>query len=141
MLTPPPEAVIREYGILRSFASEAERRAFYASPMFADWEARVAPLVDGEPLYRELGGLEAWFRSGRRLPPRWKMAIATLIGVYPTSVVISLTVGEVVHAWPLLARSLVFAISMVVLLTWVVMPLVTRVLHRWLNAGAEEETP
>ena len=134
----PPRAGDREYGILRTFASAAERDEFYASDMFAAWEERVAPLVEGEALYRDLTGLEAWFRDVRSMPPRWKMAIATLIGVYPTSLFIGTTIGVAVHDWPLLVRGLVFAASMVALLTWVVMPLVARVLHGWLHGGKEK---
>jgi antibiotic biosynthesis monooxygenase (ABM) superfamily enzyme len=63
------------------------------------------------------------------------MATATLIGVYPTSLVLSLTVAEVAHDWPFLLRNLAFAMSMVGALTWLVMPRVTRALHDWLHAG------
>jgi antibiotic biosynthesis monooxygenase (ABM) superfamily enzyme len=140
MLAPPPESKLREFGILRTFASDAERKAFYGSPLFAAWEARVAPLVEGEASYRDLSGLEAWFRSDLPLPPRWKMAVATLAGVYPTSLLLSVTVGETVHAWPLLLRGLVFAVCMVTLLTWVVMPVVTRGLRPWLHARDKERS-
>ena len=34
MLTPLPGSDTREFGILRTFANEAERDAFYESPMF-----------------------------------------------------------------------------------------------------------
>jgi antibiotic biosynthesis monooxygenase (ABM) superfamily enzyme len=138
MIVPPPGSMRREYGILRTFADEAERELFYRSPLFEAWKARVASLTEGDPVYRELSGLEAWFRTGQSLPSRWKMAVATLAGVYPTSVVLALTVGEVLHAWPLLARSFVFAVCMVALLTWGVMPIVTRLLREWLHARAEE---
>ncbi len=139
MLVPPPNSGIREYGILRTFADESEREAFYRSALFAAWQARVAPLTEGEPEYRQLSGLEAWFRTGQPLPPRWKMAVTTFLGVYPTSVALSLSVGEVVRGWPLLASSFAFAMCMVVLLTWVVMPVVTRVVHPWLHPRAEEK--
>jgi antibiotic biosynthesis monooxygenase (ABM) superfamily enzyme len=60
MLTPPPGSESREYGILRTFASEQERDAFYESPMFKAWEACARRLTEGEPVYRQLHGLEAW---------------------------------------------------------------------------------
>lgn len=84
-------------------------------------------------------GLEAWFHSSHTPPPRWKMAVATLLGVYPTSLLLAVTVGGAVHTWPLLARSLVIAGCMVALLTWVVMPLVTRLLHGWLNSQIQKK--
>ena len=47
-----------EIGVLRTFADEAERDAFYASQLFKDWEAYAKTMTD-PPLYRELKGLEA----------------------------------------------------------------------------------
>lgn len=140
MLVPPPGSGSREFGILRTFTDEEERDDFYASPIFKAWEAKCAPLTESSAwTYRELQGLEAWFRSPGGPPPRWKMAVATLLGVYPTALVVSSTVGDAVHGWPLAARSLLIAAAMVALLTWVVMPLVTRMLHSWLHH--EERKP
>ena len=132
MLTPPPGSTSREFGILRTFADEKERDAFYASPMFQEWDARARTLTEGEPVYRELHGLEAWFRSPHAPPPRWKMAVATLLGVFPTSLVL----GVAIAPFPLsmTVRSLVIATCMVALLTWVVMPMVTKILHPWLHS-------
>lgn len=134
MLVPPPGSDSREFGILRTFADEKERDDFYASPVFKAWEKKCKPLVEsGSWTHRELHGLEAWFRSSGDVPPRWKMAVTTLLGVFPTSLLLTVTVGAAVHDWPLPARSLVVAACMVALLTWVVMPLVTRLLHSWLH--------
>ena len=132
MLTPPPGSENREYGILRAFANEADRDAFYQSELFKAWEERAQTMTEGEPVYRQLHGLEAWFRSPNP-PPRWKMATATAVGVYPTSLLLGETVGRWTHSWPVPVRSALFAILMVALLTWVVMPLVTRLLHPWLH--------
>lgn len=137
MLTPASGGPGGEFGILRSFANEAERDAFYRSPLYTAWLERVAPLTEGDCARRELSGLEAWFRGTSALPPRWKMATATLLGVYPTSLVLSLTVAAWVHDWPFLLRNLAFAMAMVGLLTWLVMPRVTRALHGWLHAETQ----
>lgn len=133
MLTPSPGSGSRDYGILRTFASEADCDAFYQSSLFKAWEERARTLTEGEAVYRQLHGLEAWFRSPQEPPPRWKMAVATLAGVYPTSVLIGLLVGPLTRGLHFLAGSLVFAGLMVALLTWFVMPLVTRLLHHWLH--------
>ncbi len=134
MLTPPPGLDSREFGILRTFRDEKERDAFYASPMFQAWEARARELTEGEPEYRELHGLEAWFRSPTAPPPRWKMAVATLIGVYPTSLFLNFAVVPFIHPLSAAVRSLIIAACMVALLTWVIMPIVTKLLHPWLHA-------
>jgi uncharacterized protein len=133
LLVPPPGSDTREYGILRTFATEAERDAFYDSPMFKKWEERARTLTEGEPVYRQLHGLEAWFRSPHNPPPRWKMGIATLLGVFPVAVALHLTVSPVIRSWPFVLGTAVFNLCMVVLLTWVVMPLLTRALRGWLH--------
>ena len=139
MLTPPPGSDSREYGILRTFASEAERDAFYASPMFQTWEARARTLTEGEPVYRQLHGLEAWFRSPHNPPPRWKMAVATFLGVFPVAMVLNLTIGPLVRSMHFVLGNAVFNACVVASLTWVVMPLVTRLLRSWLNPQPQKK--
>ena len=133
LLTPPPGSNTREFGILRTFHNEQERDAFYASPLFKGWEERARKLTEGEPVYRRLHGLEAWFRSSQNPPPRWKMAAATFLGVFPTAMMLNLTLGPAIRSWPFILGSAVFNACMVGLLTWAVMPLVTRVLNPWLS--------
>jgi antibiotic biosynthesis monooxygenase (ABM) superfamily enzyme len=135
MIVPPPGDDSREYGILRSFASAAQRDAFYASPIFREWDKRARELTDGEPQKRELTGLEAWFRNPEGpQPPVWKMALLTFIAVWPVSMLVPAIVlpfiSPVLH--PILAPG-VIALGIVLILTWVAMPLLTKLTRRWLQ--------
>ncbi len=137
MIVPPPGSGSAEYGIIRSFASAAERDAFYASALYAEWKKRVAPLSDGQPETRELHGLEAFFRANSSAPPpRWKMAIATYLGVVPVIMGLALTLGRLIRSWNFVLNNIVFNAFVVVLLTWVVMPVITRILDPWLSKKA-----
>lgn len=131
MITSLPGADSNEIGILRTFKDEAERDAFYKSNLFKEWDAYASTLTE-KPVYRQLTGLEAWFRSPLP-PPRWKMAIATLGGVFPTSLFLSLTIGPLVRSFPVFLRLFIIATLMVGLLTWVVMPLVIKIFKGWLQ--------
>ncbi len=133
MLVPPPGSSSAEYGIIRAFASAAERDAFYASPLYLDWKKRVAPLSEGEPEARQLHGLEAFFRGANSPPPRWKMAIATYIGVEIATVSLAFTLGRATRGWNFFIANPIQNICVVGLLTWVLMPIVTKALSRWLN--------
>ncbi|MSQ98904.1 MAG: antibiotic biosynthesis monooxygenase [Xanthomonadales bacterium] len=134
MLTPTPGSKSREYGILRSFATISERDAFYQSAEFREWDERASHVTEGDAEYKELHGLEAWFRSpAKGAPPRWKMAIATLVGVYPTSLLLGKTIAPLASELPMPLQTMAVATCMVGLLIWIVMPLVTRALHRWLH--------
>jgi len=139
MLIPPPGSDSREYGILRTFANEKERDAFYGSPLFKAWDERARTMTEGEPVYRQLHGLEAWFRSPHTPPPRWKMAVVTLLGVYPVSLLIGVVLSPALKKLPLALNLFVVSAIIVGLLTWVVMPFVTRLLHGWLNPPLQEK--
>ena len=135
MLVPPPGSESREFGILRTFHGGKERDAFYESPMFKSWEERARTLTEGEPVYRQLHGLEAWFRSPQNPPPRWKMAVATFLGVFPVAMILNLTLGAAIRPWNFILGNAVFNGCVVLLLTWVVMPLIARALHGWLYSN------
>jgi antibiotic biosynthesis monooxygenase (ABM) superfamily enzyme len=139
MLVPVPGNTARDYGILRTFVDEAERDAFYQSPAFATWEERARMLTEGEPAYRQLHGLEAWFEASSHPPPRWKMAVVTSVGVYVLTLLFALLIGPSISPWPLLLRNAISTVLVVVGLTWVVMPLLTRLTRGWLRAQLRTE--
>ncbi|MGF7036796.1 antibiotic biosynthesis monooxygenase [Mucilaginibacter sp. OV119] len=131
IITGPEGDDDREIGILRTFKNKKERDAFYQSEHFRKWE-EYASTVTEQPVYRELNGLEAWFRSPGA-PPRWKMALVTLCGVFPTSIFLNLVAGPLIKTLPLVFRLLIIAVLMVAMLTWLVMPVLTRSLKKWLK--------
>jgi len=128
----------REYTVVDVFATEQSRRAFVAQPEYADWRDRLLEVSEGDPVIQEMGGLAAWFalpnRPPRRPPPRYKMAIVTLLGVYPLSMLVPLLVRPVGQFLPGWLAGLVIASIIVVTLTWIVMPTLTRLLEGWLFA-------
>jgi uncharacterized protein len=132
LISPPPGSQTREYGILRTFADERERDKFYHSDLFEKWQQRVAELTEGERTYREIHGLEAWFRTVAP-PPRWKMAVLTWLGVWPTSFLVGSLIGPYVAKLPSLAGAAIVAGLIVVCLTWIVMPLLVKFFHGWLE--------
>ncbi|HWB02240.1 MAG TPA: antibiotic biosynthesis monooxygenase [Verrucomicrobiales bacterium] len=134
IISPAPGQNPHEYGILRTFAGEAERDAFYESAAYKAWRERSKAWTDGEPVHHQLHGLEAWFRHPQQAPPKWKMACATLMGVYPVSLLLGVTLGPLIAGWPMPLTSLAFGAGMVALLTWVVMPPVVRLLYSWLHS-------
>ena len=132
LISPPPGANSRKYGILRTFTSEHERDAFYRSDLFGGWQKHVAELTEGERTYRELHGLEAWFRTVDP-PARCKMALLTWLGVWPTSWLVGALIGPRVSNFPILLSSAIVAAAIIVCLTWIVMPVVVKVFHSWLH--------
>ncbi|MBX3746088.1 MAG: antibiotic biosynthesis monooxygenase [Verrucomicrobiae bacterium] len=135
-LHPPPGAASREFGILRSFATEHARDAFYETPLYKEWVRRIEPMVEGEAEYRQLSGLEAWFRDTKGpMPPRWKMALLTWMAVWPISTLVPSLLRPILApvAHPLVFTAIVSA-SIVVTLTWFAMPALVRLSHSWLHS-------
>ncbi len=134
MIVPPPGSRSPEYGILRTFSSEKERDSFYDSPLFAAWEERIAPLTEGGWSYRQLHGLEAWFRSSNSAPPRWKMALLTLIAVWPVSMAVHFMLSPIASHIPnYFINAGLAAAGIVATLTWLAMPLLVKLARNWLR--------
>ena len=66
-------------------------------------------------------------------PPRYKLALVTWLGVYPTLTVILALLGPAMETWPLPLRTLLVSVVMVVVLSWLILPLLTRVLQGWMS--------
>ncbi|MEY2602645.1 MAG: uncharacterized protein QOH31_403 [Verrucomicrobiota bacterium] len=91
-------------------------------------------MVEGEATYRQLDGLEAWFRDSQRpMPPRWKMALLTWVAVWPVSMLVPAILAPVLGPSfsQVLAAGLIAA-GIVVILTWVAMPLLVKIAQGWL---------
>ena len=138
-LYPPPGSASTEYGIMRSFASAADRDAFYQTALFKDWLARIKPMVEGESTRRQLHGLEAWFRDPKDpIPPRWKMALLTWIAVWLASTVMHSILAPVLGAnVPQFLEGGLVAAGVVLILTWAAMPFLVRIAHPWLHPKSE----
>ena len=135
LLRPTDASGPREYGILRSFQSEDHMREFYDSELFSQWQDEVAELVEGEPVQRQLHGLEAFFRgTGGKPPPKWKMAIVTWLGVFPVVLLWSRALPPFLTSLhPIAVTGVVTGVA-VITLAWLVMPALTRSLAGWLNS-------
>jgi antibiotic biosynthesis monooxygenase (ABM) superfamily enzyme len=138
LISPVPGIEGCEYGILRSFESEEASRQFYESELFSNWQEQVSEMVVGDPVRRRLNGLEAFFRDTRHaLPPRWKMAVVTWMGVFPSVLLWSSLLAIFLSGLPSLAVVAIVNVFVVVTLTWGVMPLLTRIFAGWLYHRTE----
>jgi uncharacterized protein len=127
----------REYGILQRFRDAESRDHFYSSDFFQEWEAAEASFTEGGVAHPRLSGLETWFvPPGQRAvvpPPPWKMALVTILGVWPASILVPWLLDPLMGGLPWLLQALLVAVGIVVLLTWVIMPVLVRVLKPWLQ--------
>lgn len=135
----PAEAGSREYVLTFRFDTYAHLAAWESSDVRAAWLARAEPFTEGAVRRKVVTGLEHWFTlpgAPRALPPpRHKMAVVTWLAIFPLVFVIGPAINTVAAAAPALVRTMLTAAILVSLMTYVVMPLMTRLFARWLFAG------
>jgi uncharacterized protein len=133
---PAPSGQGGEYRIVYRFDSLAHLRAWLDSTEHAAWLQRAEPHVAGPIQTQVLTGLEGWFtlpaQPGVPPPPPFKMALVTWATIFPLITLVVVATAPLVGGWPLVARLAVTTGVTVPLMTWVVMPRVTRLLRRWL---------
>lgn len=70
----------------------------------------------------------------RQSPPRYKIAILTWLGVFPTITLLLHVLKPLLNNLPLVLRTLILTAVVVPLLTYIVMPWLTKLLQQWLFA-------
>ena len=132
------------YHIVLAFDSAAHLKDWQDSPARALGLAAAAPFIEGQTLVRHVSGLGLWFQapSGPKqiAPPRWKVAVVTWLGIFPTVYLLFSLLGLVLNPWPLLPRLMVLTLLVVGLMTWLVAPMLTRLLKPWLYAAEGQAT-
>jgi uncharacterized protein len=129
----------RPFVLIFRFATYEQLWAWEQSAERAAWLARSLPLRAREPEKQTVGGLEFWFTppAGATPPPRWKMVVVTCLALYPLANLLGFLWGPLlVGRSPWLATLLTIPITML-LMTYVVMPLATRLCAAWLYAWHE----
>ncbi|MFE2849814.1 antibiotic biosynthesis monooxygenase [Streptomyces lavendulae] len=122
--------------LIHRFRNAEACRAWQESPERAAWFADCQGHHHTEVGRRTLTGMETWFAkpgSTRPAPPRWKMAVSATLAIYPISVLGGFFLIPHLTALPLLLNSAITTAVFNVLMTYVAMPVVSRLLRGWLT--------
>ena len=130
-----------DYTVVDKFETAEARRVFKETTAYQQWMQRLSALTEGDPQINEMGGLAGWFtlpeRPNAKPPPKYKMAFVTFLGVYPLANILSRVFAYALPGWHPLLLSVVVNVAVVGMLTWVVMPLLTRIFAPWLFAQTD----
>jgi antibiotic biosynthesis monooxygenase (ABM) superfamily enzyme len=130
-----------EYIIIFRFTSYENLAKWEKSEIRRKWIEKSKDVTEGEPTVQRQSGLEFWFtpNSGNasaaalEQPPRYKMAMVITGVIF---VLVSTLLPQIQNATaglPLLLSTLLGVVIMVLLMTYVIMPSVTRLLRPWLS--------
>jgi uncharacterized protein len=138
---PVPDGV-REYVCIYKFDGVDSLRAFERSDARRTALAQLGDFVEADAVFRTATGLELWFT-----PPtgtvvatatRWRMAVLMIVVIYALVLVLGRGVNFVLDGQSFELRLAVTISIEVTLMTYWVMPLLTRKLARWIYPRARE---
>lgn len=131
----PPVGETLKYVVIFRFDTYQNLRNWQESDIRKKLLKEAESLMEGKPTYQLESGLEYWFQpsGGLNAPPRWKMAVVTVLGVWPVSMLVPWLLNPlIINLHPIL-QALIVAIFIVILLTWMVMPILVNLLSPWLK--------
>jgi uncharacterized protein len=133
-----PGSRSREYTAIFRFQTPAQLDAWVGSAARARQLQRADVLCDEVGRIQKASGVEAWFVLSARLilapPARYKMAILSASAVLPLLVILPRLAAPALNRLPELGRLALMAFAMTTLMTYLVMPLLTRIFSSWLYA-------
>ena len=141
---PPVPGESREWYFVFTFDTPESLKGWLESETRARWQALSMPLTEGPGHARVVSGMETLFGlpspEESEPPAVWKLALATELGLAPTVFAVGLLLMNLGFyaswgqggQWGIWWQVLLSTSLCVSLMTWVVMPLLTRLLRRWL---------
>ena len=130
-----------EYVIVFRFDHYEHLRAWMGSSEREEWLKKSEDMTIGEMHSQEAHGFQPWFtlpdRSGAlNSPAKYKMALVTILALYPPLLALSTLISSLLHGWPRPLLMLLTVLLLVPAMTYYIMPWVTRLFRSWLYPEA-----
>ncbi|MBD2678311.1 MULTISPECIES: antibiotic biosynthesis monooxygenase [Nostoc] len=132
----PEKNLHPEYIIVLHFDNQKNLQAWLDSDVRHEWIERAKPLIQTSENVQVVTGLETWFvlpRQPPKLPPkRYKMVLLSWLAVFVTLSTVRYFLKSLLAYLPELLGQIIIIGIVVCLLTYVVMPQLTRLFYKWL---------
>lgn len=132
----PAPGTMPVYLLIVRFDTRANQQAWEHSEERQTLLAELEEMTEGDTTFEKITGLETWFTSpGNFLAPnKHKMALVLTTVVFLLVLIMNLVFGKYLAQIDLVWRVAILASVQVGLLSYVIMPRVTKLLNRWLYA-------
>jgi antibiotic biosynthesis monooxygenase (ABM) superfamily enzyme len=136
-----PAADSTDWHMLYRFDSPESLRRWEESTERTRWLRSAQDLVEHTRVEHRTG-IEGWFDEPRErsvsdltvpTPPRWKQAVVIWVAFFPTNLLFTWLLTPLLGHWPLGLRVLVSTLLLTPVMTYLVLPRVTRLLQPWLT--------
>jgi uncharacterized protein len=136
-----PASGSTEYTSVFRFDTVDNLRKFEESEMRLRYLREVVDYVEGDATWKKITGLEFWFSPPKGtmipLPSRFRMALVTIAVVFGLVISIGQVVGMVAAEAPSYIRLFVTISIEIFLMTYVLMPRITRLLAKWIYPSSK----
>ncbi len=133
-LLEPVDGVQDQTVVLFSFASRPDLDRWIASPERQEELAHIRPLLQHPHTLNVVGGFAGWFSAADAAPVRrWKQALVVLAALFPTALTLGLLRQAVLPDLGVVPATFLGNAAGVAILTWLLMPWLTRLLDGWLR--------
>jgi antibiotic biosynthesis monooxygenase (ABM) superfamily enzyme len=126
-----------EYVIVVRFGDYEHLRHWMGSKEREEWLKKSEDMTIGPMRVSEAHGFEPWFTlpdssAALASPARYKMAVLTILGLYPPLLAVSTLLSYLLHGWPRALLMLLTVALLVPAMTYFIMPWLTRLFRSWL---------
>ncbi|MEU3453685.1 antibiotic biosynthesis monooxygenase [Micromonospora sp. NPDC006766] len=131
-----------EWHVMYRFTDDDTLRRWEESPQRHWWLTSAQGMVEHTRVERRTG-IEGWFDPpvdhvvetvpAGPTPPRWKQAVTIWLAFFPLSLTATLLTARFIADVPLAVRTLLMTLCLTPLMTYLVLPRITRALHWWLH--------
>ncbi len=134
----PREQDQLEYVVILRFDSYPSLKSWQVSTECQYWLEKSRYMLSRETQYQQSQGLELWFdlaqqKNSALMPaPYYKMVIVGILAVYPLVLLVNLVLGPYLLPLPYFLNVFISVIAISMLITYPVMPWLTRSLSFWL---------
>ncbi len=132
----PSDHAELEYRIIFKFDRLEHLKQWEQSPIRQRFLAQARELTVDSGNFSIITGLETWFtlpaKPGMKPPPRYKMVIVSGVAIFAINQVFAMLPRSWLERLPPTPRLLVLVFTTTTVMTYVVMPRLTKLLARWL---------
>ena len=136
----PPAPSETQWTSVFRFETLAQLRSFERSDLNRRSQREAASIVSSHPVWNTHTGLETWFSPPPGTivaqPVRWRMALLLGSVVYVLVLAFGAVAGALLGDWPFPVRLAVVIAVEIVLMTYVLLPWLTRRLAHWIYPAA-----
>lgn len=137
----PAAGAGKPYTIIVRFQSQAHSNKWLESPVRRAFVAQINNVIETGDKTTIKAGIDVWFtpESAAQKPPAYKQFLLTWAAIFPLSIIVPLLLSPLVEILPILKAQYVAGLIgtgvITALMTYLIMPNLTRWMHGWLFAS------